>query len=146
MNDIPISYPGKYALGVAMNYADAAGAATQVSQGSPLPVTFVAGDGPATGPAALSGTAASAVTVGPFAPIAGKPVILSLSGSWSGTAQLLRSVDAGATRLPLSLGGSPWGIYTANVCEPAWDETEGGATLYLQLSPATGSVTYRLAQ
>jgi hypothetical protein len=144
MNDVPISYPGRYAPGVAVNFADATGSARQVSESSPLPVTLAAVT--AAQPAALAGVAAAAVTVGPYAPSAGKPLILSLSGSWTGTVSLLRSVNGGATRLPLSLAGAPWGVFSGNACEPVWDETESAATFYLQLAPTSGAVTYRLAQ
>lgn len=147
MTEIPISYPGRFAPGVALNYADGSGAAVAVSQSSPLPVTLAAASGGnASAPPPLSGSAAAALTVGPFTPVAGKPLVLSLSGTWSGTVRLLRSVDGGATRLPLTLGGSPWGSFTANVCEPVWEESEAAAVFYLQLAPASGSIVYRLAQ
>lgn len=144
MNDIPISYPGRYAPGVALNFADATGAARQVSDSSPLPVALSGAGGPA--PAPLAGTASSAVEAGPYAPVGGKPLILALTGTWTGSVRLLRSVDGGATRLPLSLAGAPWGLFTAQACEPVWEETEEAATFYLELEPASGSIVYRLAQ
>ncbi len=79
-------------------------------------------------------------------PVTGKPLLLSLSGTWTGTVQLLRSVDGGATRLPLSLAGAQWGKYTGNICEPVWEESEDAARFYLKIIPSSGSVVYRLAQ
>lgn len=147
MNEIPISYPGRYAPGVAVNFADPSGSATLVSATSPLPVTLAATSSTTSSqPAPLSGIASAPATVGPYAPTAGKPLILSLSGTWSGNVQLLRSINGGTTKLPVSLAGLPWGVYSANACEPVWDETETAATFYLQLMPASGAVTYRLAQ
>ena len=144
MNDIPISYPGRYAPGVAVNFADATGSAKTVSESSPLPVTMATATAAAPGP--LAGVTAASATYGPYVPAAGKPLILTLSGTWTGTVKLLRSVDGGATRLPLSLAGAAWGSYVGNVCEPVWDETESAATFYLQLAPTSGSIAYRLAQ
>lgn len=146
MPDIPISYPGRFAPGFALAFADAAGAALQVSSAVPLPVAVVSGGATGTVPPALSGTTAVALTAGPFAPLAGRPLVLALSGTWTGTVRLLRSTDGGVTRLPLSLGGAPYATFTASICEPVWEENEAGATFYLQLTPATGSILYRLAQ
>jgi hypothetical protein len=146
MNAIPISYPGRYAPGVAVNFADANGAARQVSESSPLPVALAAAPAGTPAPAPLAGSATAATTAGPLAAVSGKPLILTLGGTWSGSVRLLRSVDGGTTRVPLSLGGAPWGTFTGNVCEPVWDETEDAVTFYLQLAPASGEVEYPLVQ
>ncbi|MCA1661999.1 MAG: hypothetical protein LC648_07500 [Novosphingobium sp.] len=146
MSQVPISYPARYAPGVALNYADPAGHAVTVSQAAPLPVTLAAGGGSTSPQPPLSGTASAALTAGPFVPQAGKPLVLSLAGTWSGAVQLLRSVDGGATKLPVTLAGAPWGNYWANVCEPVWEESEAGTAFYLQLAPASGAIHYRLAQ
>lgn len=146
MNDIPISYPGRYAPGVALNFADSTGAARQVSVGSPLPVALAAAGASEPSPTPLAGTASAATTAGPLDPVVGRPLILTLAGTWTGAVRLLRSVDGGATRVPLSLAGAPWGLYSANVCEPVWEESEAAATFYLELNPVSGAVSYRLAQ
>lgn len=146
MPDIPISYPGRFAPGVALAFADAAGAALQVSSATPLPVAVISGGSAGSVPAALTGSTAVALTAGPFAPLAGRPLVLALSGSWTGTVRLLRSTDGGVTKLPLSLGGAAWASFTANVCEPVWEDNEAAATFYLQLIPASGTIAYRLAQ
>jgi hypothetical protein len=97
-------------------------------------------------PTPLAGSASTTALVGPFVPVAGQPVVISLSGTWSGTVALLRSVDGGATRLPVTLAGRSWGQYTANACEPFWEEAEGAASLYLDIALQSGTVVYRLAQ
>ena len=146
MPDIPISYPGHFAPGFALAYADAAGAALQVSSTTPLPVAVISGGSTGSVPPALVGSSAVALTAGPFAPLAGRPLVLALTGTWTGSVRLLRSTDGGTTRLPLSLGGAPYATFTANICEPVWEENEAGATFYLQLTPASGTISYRLAQ
>lgn len=148
MPNVPISYPARYAPGVALNFADTGGEATLVSQSNPLPVTLAASS-PNTGttsPAPLSGTAASPQVAGPFTALAGKPIVLTLSGTWTGTVQLLRSINGGATRHPVTAAGGAWARFAANACEPVWEENESGAQFYLDLAPATGTITYRMAQ
>ena len=111
----PISYPARYAPGTAVNFADPQGMAVQVSHDSPLPVTIsAAAGGGTTAPAALTGSTATTQQVGPFLAIAGKPLVLTLAGTWTGTVQLLRSVDGGVTRHPLTVGGTVWARFTAN--------------------------------
>ncbi|MEO6041363.1 MAG: hypothetical protein ABIP41_05645 [Croceibacterium sp.] len=145
MPDIPITYPGRYAPGVAMNFADSAGNARQVSATAPLPVTLAAATGSAP-PPVLTGTASAAAVVGPLQPVAGKPLVLVLTGTWTGRVRLLRSIDGGTNKLPVTLAGAPWAVFTGNVCEPAWDESDTLATFYLDLVPATGAISYRLGQ
>ncbi|NBC37646.1 hypothetical protein GTZ99_13910 [Novosphingobium sp. FSY-8] len=95
---------------------------------------------------ALAGTASSSGVYGPYHPVSGRSVILSLAGSWSGSVQVLRSTDAGGTRLPVTIGGGVWGLFTGNCCEGVWDESEAGAELYLSIQLTDGTVTYRMAQ
>lgn len=146
MNDVPIAYPARYAPGVALNFADNSGSAVQVSESKPLPVTLAATTGGTSPAPVLSGSTAAAIVAGPYAPVAGKPLVLTLTGTWSGTVRLLRSIDGGTNRLPVTLGGAPWAVFSGNVCEPVWEEAEGAATFYLQLTPASGSIVYRLTQ
>jgi hypothetical protein len=110
---------------------------------SALPRYSVVG---ASGVTPLTGTAATTSTVGPFTPMLGRAIVLTLSGTWAGTAQLLRSTDAGTTKLPITIAGSAWGSYTANCNEPVTEETESGAVYYLSITLSSGTVTYRLAQ
>ena len=146
MPNVPISYPARYAPGVALNYADGEGSAILVSQAAPLPVSISAAPSGSTTPAPLTGTAPTARTVGSFVPVVARPMVITLSGTWSGTVKLLRSIDGGVTKLPLTLAGAPWGEFTANVNEPVWEENEAPAVFYLQLTPLSGSISYRLAQ
>ncbi len=61
--------------------------------------------------------------------------------------QLLRSIDGGVTRLPLTYAdGSAKAAWTGNVLAPVADETVAAATYWLAIAPASGSVAYRLAQ
>lgn len=59
---------------------------------------------------------------------------------------MLRSTDGGTTKLPLTAMGSPYGTYTANLCEPVWEESDDAAVLYLDVTLASGSLTYRMGQ
>jgi hypothetical protein len=72
--------------------------------------------------------------------------MLSLSGTWTGTVKITRSTDGGATRLPLTAMGDSYGSYSANICEPVWEEGESAAQLYLDVTMATGALTYRMGQ
>lgn len=141
-NPLPVYAPAGFAPVAAIGFTQADATLSPVSSLTPLPV--VARLEP--GAPALSGTTSSTTTAGPFAPLPGRPVILSLSGSWTGTVRVMRSADSGATLLPLTAGGLPWGSFTANCCEAVWEESAKGAELYLNISVASGSLTYRLEQ
>jgi hypothetical protein len=117
--------------------------AQPISEETPLPTAGIVRP---SGVTPLSGTAGEDALIGPFAPILGRPITLTLSGLWSGTVQVMRSIDAGATYSPVTLGGDAWGVFRANVNEPIWEETEDGATFYLDIRPLSGTVTYRFAQ
>lgn len=146
MPNVPISYPARYAPGVALNFADDGGNAVLVSQAAPLPVTLAAAGGTATPSSPLTGTTAIASTTGSYVPLAGRPLVVTLTGTWTGTVKLLRSINGGATKLPLTLAGAPWGEFTANVNEPVWEENETAAVFFLQFAPVSGTIVYRLAQ
>lgn len=137
----PIQNPAPFVPSRAVAFAAADGSNRLVAAASPLPVTALP---PA--PAAVAGTASSTTQIGPFQPAVGRPVILGLSGNWTGTARVLRSTDGGTTRLPLTSGGEAWGEFTGNCCEPVWEEYDEAAQLYLDLALTGGTVTYRLAQ
>lgn len=148
MPNVPISYPARYAPGVALNYADEVGNAILVSQSAPLPVTLAAavGGGSTTPSPPLTGSTAIASTTGTYVPVAGRPLVLTLTGTWTGTVKLLRSINGGTTKLSLTLAGAPWAEYTANVNEPVWEESEAAAVFFLQFTPLSGTIAYRLAQ
>ncbi|MBX9643882.1 MAG: hypothetical protein K2W91_07260 [Novosphingobium sp.] len=138
---IPILNPAGYAVTCAVAYADVDGALVPVDASTPLPVTL--GRTPTT---PLAGTAASTAVAGPYQPALGRPVMLVLTGTWTGSVRVMRSVDGGTTRQALTVAGSAWAQFSANACEAVWEESESAATLYLDITLASGSVTYRMAQ
>lgn len=143
----PITFPAGYAPAFALGYADNAGDFALVALDAPLPVQNVdSAQVSVPVPAPLEGSATTTVAIGPFAPAANLPVVLSLAGAWQGTVQLERSTDNGATRLPVTVGGAPWGRFSANACEPVWIENEDGAELYLAIAVTSGTLSYRIAQ
>lgn len=142
MPSIPIQSPASYVPSRAAAFADVDGTSMLVSANNPMPVAI----GPAAAAAALAGSSAASAVLGPFLPVAGRPVVLALSGTWSGTVMVQRSTNGGTTKLPLTIGGVAWGQFTTNVCEPVWEESEAGAALYLDVTLSSGTLTYRLAQ
>lgn len=138
----PLQNPARFVPPFAVSFANASGESDVVSAANPLPVSTIA----SAAPASLSGTATSSETVGPFLPIAGRPVMLTLSGTWSGSVSIRRSADGGTTKLPITALGKPYGTYSANICEPVWEEGEAGIQLYLAVTLASGTVSYRMGQ
>ena len=141
----PIQNPTGYAIPRAIAYADIDGSMLQVSSAAPLPVLVAAGGG-STATTPLAGSAASTSVVGPYQPAIGRAIMLLLTGTWTGTVKVLRSVDGGTTKQPLTINGTTWGQFTANCCEAVWDESENGARFFLDITLASGNVTYRVAQ
>ena len=141
----PIQNPTGYAIPRAIAYADTDGSMLQVSSAAPLPVAVLSGGG-STATTPLAGTAATTSVVGPYQPAIGRAVMLQLTGTWTGTVKVTRSVDGGTTRQPLTVNGTAWGQFNANCCEAVWDESESAARFYLDITLASGSVTYRVAQ
>lgn len=138
----PIQYPATYSVSHAVAYSDLDGISVLVGPDKPLPVTLAQ----PSGGTPLAGTAVASVVVGPYVPVAGRPVMLSLEGTWQGTVALQRSTDGGTSKLPVTIGGSPWARFTGNACEPVWEESESVARLYLDIELSSGSLNYRLAQ
>ncbi|KQM14711.1 hypothetical protein ASE49_11085 [Novosphingobium sp. Leaf2] len=128
---------------MAVGFADAQGSLSVVASGVPLPVTTVRQSAP---PAPLAGTTSANLLAGPFIPLADSPMHLQLSGTWSGSVVLERSVDGGATRQPLTAGGVAWARFTGNVNEPVWQEQEREASFYLAITLTSGTVSYRVSQ
>ncbi len=139
---LPVSAPAGFAPLAAIGFTQADATLSPVSSTTPLPVT-VQGSSPS---APLEGTATGPATAGPFALTSASPVILSLSGTWTGTVRVLRSVDGGATRLPLTMAGQPFATYTGNCCEAVWEEGASGAELYLNIALTSGTLSYRIEQ
>ncbi|MEO7384840.1 MAG: hypothetical protein ABIU18_07890, partial [Novosphingobium sp.] len=78
--------------------------------------------------------------------VSGRPVMLALSGTWTGQVRVVRSTDGGTTKLPLTALGATYGAYTANLCEPIWEEGEANVRLYLDVTVSAGALTYRMGQ
>lgn len=142
MPSSPLKTPAGYVPQMAVAFANAAGDADIVSAANPIPVQ----EQPFAAAAPLTGTLATSGTVGPFQPRPGRAVVLTLSGTWAGTARLLRSVDGGSTKLPVTANGLAYGVFTANACEPVWEESESAALLYLDVALTSGSLAYRMGQ
>jgi hypothetical protein len=139
----PIAVPSGYATAFAVGFADAvSGNLSLVDSERPLPVITVAPGAAST----LAGTATSSQIVGPFVPATGRPVYLTLSGSWQGTVSLERSINGGTTRYPVTLAGQTWGRFTGNVCEPVWEEQSDKASLFLNVVLTSGTLSYSLTQ
>ncbi len=137
--ETPAGFVPQYA--VAFGAVDAP--AVAVHEDNPLPVRAVqkpAGSIPLTGTLTASGIA------GPFAPDLDRPIWLTLSGEWTGTVEVLRSVDGGVTSLPLTAGGARWARFAANCNEAVASESEAGALHYLSATLLNGTLTYRVAQ
>lgn len=141
MPPIPIQTPGGYAVSRVAAFADSNGEAVAVGAGNPLPVSLAQSPN-----AAVAGIAGTSGLIGPFDPVPGRNVVLTLSGSWTGAIRLLRTTDGGATKLPLTIGGQPWAIFAANCCEAVWEESESAAELWLDITLTSGTAAYRLAQ
>ena len=141
-NPLPVYAPAGFAPVAAIGFTQADATLSPVSSLTPLPVVSRAEPGAP----ALSGTTRSTIVAGPFVPVPGRPVVLALSGSWTGTVRVMRSTDAGATLLPLTASGLPWANYAANCCEAVWEESANGAELYLNVALTSGNLTYRLEQ
>ena len=138
----PISSPAAYVAPVAIGFADEAGNLVLVSGEAPLPAVVVRPEAPAP----LAGATSQSLVAGPYAPLAGVPLHLELSGEWAGSATLQRSTDGGATRGGLTAGGLPWARFEANANEVVWEEGERAATFYLDIALESGTLNYRLSQ
>jgi hypothetical protein len=148
----PIKTPAGYVPAFALGFSGPEGELEIVEATKPLPVAIdAAAPLPvvpqfAGAPTPIEGSSAASALVGPFTPVAGRPVVLSLAGAWEGSVQLTRSTDGGITRHPITVGGFPWGRYTGNACEPVWEEQEEGAQLHLDITLESGAIGYRIAQ
>ena len=138
----PLKTPAGYVPQMAVAFANASGEAEIVSAGNPIPVQ----EQPFSPAPALVGTLSASGIVGPFQPRPGRAVVLTLSGTWAGSVRLVRSTDGGATKFPVTAGGLSWGLFTGNICEPVWEESEAAALLYLDASLTSGTLSYRMGQ
>lgn len=138
----PIATPTSYVTTTAIGYADAAGDIAYVAADAPLPVTQARG----TAPAPLQAQTSASTLAGPFTPLRDAPIHLQLTGTWTGTVTVQRSIDGGTTRTPLTVGGLPWARFSGNASEVIWEEGEVGATFYLDIVLTSGTLGYRVSQ
>lgn len=141
--DPPVAMPAGYLTGQAIAYTSPTDRAVMVSLATPLPVVSTPALASST---PLAGATNASAVFGPFTPQLGRQIWLCLSGTWTGSAQLLRSTDSGVTRLPLTAAGQPYASYTANANEAVVEESCAGATYYLAVTLSSGTLTYRVAQ
>jgi hypothetical protein len=142
MPKYPISPPASYVTPTAIGFADSAGDLALVGAETPLPVTTSR----EAAPPPLAGETSQALLAGPFVPVLDAPVHLELRGEWSGQVSLQRSADGGATRSAVTAGGMPWASFTGPANEVVWQEGELGASLYLDITLASGTLSYRMSQ
>lgn len=143
MPHLEIETPAPYVSLQAIAFGSVGAEATPVDAAHPLPVAQTPLAATST---PLAGSTSSTGVLGPFTPQLGRPIVLSLSGTWTGSVQVKRSVDGGATKLALTAAGSAWASFTGNCCEAVWEESESGAEIYLDVTLASGTLTYRVAQ
>ena len=146
---IPLQTPAGYAPAVAIGLDDGTGHLALINAMRPLPVTAIDGAAAAVAmpkPDPLEGETSTPTLIGPFEPALGQPIFCTLLGEWIGTVRLLRSTDDGATSHGLTLGGAAWAVFSANACEPVWQETEEAATLWLDCDVTSGTLAYRVSQ
>ncbi len=137
-----ISAPAGYVPSFALGYSDSDSNLSLVSEAKPLPIKMLR----VTPTTSLNGQTATNMRAGPLAAEVDLPIIVTLAGEWTGSAQLLRSADNGATTVPLLVGGSPWGILSRNGCEQVWVESEAGTSFYLDIRITSGQLSYEVAQ
>lgn len=94
----------------------------------------------------LAGSTSGSGTSAVFTPQLGRVMTLSLWGTWAGSVTLQRSTDGGTTKLPVTVGGLPWGAFTANCNEQVWVPTDAAETFYLAIVITSGTLNYRMAQ
>ncbi len=95
----PIKTPAGYVPAFPLGFSGPEDELEIVEAAKPLPVAlssdaplFVTQQFP-NAPVPLEGISTTNALIGPFTPVAGRPVVLSLSRAWEGTAQLMRSID-----------------------------------------------------
>jgi hypothetical protein len=144
MSSSLIETRGNFTPQIALAFGSLNEAATPVGPANPLPTHAwlgVADSTPIAGSTSMSGL------LGPFTPELGRLIWVTLSGSWSGTVQLLRSVDGGTTRLPVTYGdGTVKGTYSGNMNAAVAEETVAGAVWYLDVTLGSGTLNFRLEQ
>ena len=102
---------------------------------------------PAATSTALVGSTSVDAASAHFTPQLGRDMYLTLTGTWTGSVQVQRSTDNGASWNNITIGGGQvWGRYTGNCDEVVDTPTDGSAIYRLNIDITTGSVAYRLGQ
>ncbi|HKX78534.1 MAG TPA: hypothetical protein VJM34_08445 [Novosphingobium sp.] len=139
-----VSAPARFVPQQAMALGQVGEDAVAVGPNNPIPV--VARRPPAATSPAVAGATAASTLIGPFTPELDRPIWVTLSGTWAGSVEVQRSIDGGATRLPLTIAGQPWARFTGNAQEVVGEESSGPATYYLNVTLSSGTLAYRIAQ
>lgn len=143
MPPLLVTSPANFVPQYALAFGAPGSTAIPVDAAHPLPIYSMLAPASVT---PIEGTAAAPLMAGPFVPVLGRTIWLTLSGTWAGSVQLLRSIDGGAIKQPLTVGGTAWAQFEANCNEAVAEESEAGASYYLQLTPASGTISYRVSQ
>lgn len=118
----------------------------QTTAGTTNGVVTVGAKYAASGTTTTTASLTSATCSASFTPLAGRPFNVSISGTWVATVTLKRSFDAGATKLPLTVGGSPLAQWSGPASEVE-EESEFGVAYYACADSYTsGTITVRLSQ
>ena len=138
-----VGSPGGFVPAYGIAFGAAGSPAVPVEPVNPLPVaqTVVAAAS-----IALAGSTSATGAAGPFTPVLGRMIWLTLTGNWTGTVTVQRSIDGGITRLPMTVAGQPWASFTANANEAIGEESVAGASWYLQITLTAGTLAYRVQQ
>lgn len=75
----------------------------------------------------------------------GHPINLHLSGTWTGSVRLQRKLPGEASFSNLTSGGNDYGLYTSNINEAVWAESEDGANFILVVTISSGTLNYRIS-
>lgn len=146
MTTLSVQAPGGYVPLASISFGSTGSDAVPVDAAHPLPVATRPGQAAAAS-APLSGVTAASTVAGPFVPELGRPVWVTLNGTWAGTASVRRSIDGGATRLSLTfVDGSPKAVWSGNVNAAIGEESVAGAQLFLEIALTSGTLTYRVEQ
>ena len=105
---------------------------------------IVTDDSRANIPTAFSGSLSASGTAGSFSPQAGRPVYLTLTGTWAGTVQVEITRDGGTTWAPMTALGAAWARFTGNCDEMVDDPSTNAVTYRINFTRTSGTLTYRL--
>lgn len=106
------------------------------------------GSVPASGVAPVTQSFTAVGNTSAFPAVAGRPINVNITGNATGlSVRQVRSFDSGATWSPLTVAGQPWAVWTGNVSEQAWVETEANVQFRIEVTAITGgTATIRISQ